>query len=207
LALSQFQVVEKACPGRSIGLRDRGEFFPRKLGLDLRDVCGWWASVLGVAAVDRPSHAAHQCGDFGSDREFAAGAGVDEADAFDPADLRGLGPFPRAHVHLGVVYPERFDLDDNMTRLWFGIRDFLDYQVLGPNFCMTIARMIEPPNLILHCCERVKNFFRNHLLASPAEAGAHRAVARTLHPLVVADAQGPTRVDLGFRACEKIVYR
>jgi hypothetical protein len=45
-------------------------------------------------------------------------------------------------VHLGVVYPERFDLDDNMTRLWFGIRDFLDYQVLGPNFCMTIARMI-----------------------------------------------------------------
>jgi hypothetical protein len=129
LALSEFQVAEQTGPGRGVGFRDRSEFFPGEIGLDLRDICRWWASVLGVAAVDGPPEAAHQCGDFGSDGEFATWAGFDEADAFDAADFCGLGPFPPSHVHLGVVYPERLDLDDDVARLGFGVRDLLDHQV------------------------------------------------------------------------------
>jgi hypothetical protein len=122
--------AEQASPGRSVGFRDRGEIFPGKVGLDLRDICRGRAHVLGVAAVDGPPQAAHQCGYLGSDREFAAGAGFDEADALDAADLGGLGPFSPAHVHLGVVYAKRLDLDDDMARLWFGVRELLEYQAL-----------------------------------------------------------------------------
>ena len=58
------------------------------------------------------------------------------------------GPFSPAHVHLGVVYPERLDLNDDMARLWLGVRErLLITKPSGPpNFCMTIARMSNLPD-------------------------------------------------------------
>jgi hypothetical protein len=128
-ALGEFQIAEQARPGRGVRFRDRGEILPGKVGLDLRDICRGWARVFSVAAVNSPPHAAHQCGYLGSDRELAAGAGADKANTLDPADLRGLGPFSPSHVHLGVVYPKRLDLDDDMAWLRLGVRELLDYQV------------------------------------------------------------------------------
>jgi hypothetical protein len=136
-----------AFPGRGVGFGDRGEIFPRKVRPDLSDICRRRACVLGVAAIDRPSHAAHQGGHLGADREFSAGAGFDKADALDAADLRGLGPFSPAHVHLGVVYPERLDLNDDMARLWFGIRDLFDYQAFRtPELLYDDCTHDEPPD-------------------------------------------------------------
>jgi hypothetical protein len=74
-------------------------------------------------------HAAHQRGYLGPDPEFAAGTGFDKPDTLDAADLGGFGPFSPSHVHLGVVYPERLDLDDDVTRFRFGVRDLPDHQV------------------------------------------------------------------------------
>src|ERR1700730_10041993 len=84
-ALGEFQIAEQARPGRGVRFRDRGEILPGKVVLDLRNICRGWACVLGVAAVDRPPQAAHQCGYLGSNREFAAGAGFDKADTLDAA--------------------------------------------------------------------------------------------------------------------------
>ena len=87
---------------------------------------------LGIAAVDRPAETAHQGRHFGADRKFAAGAGLDDADALDAADVRDLGPFTLPHVQLGVVEAERFDLDHSVARLGLGLGNLADLQHLRP---------------------------------------------------------------------------
>src|SRR6516164_4705899 len=128
LTLDELQVAEQARPGRGVRFRKRGKVFPGEIGLDLRDICRGRAGVLCIAAVNRPTHAAHQCGYFGPDPKFAARAGFDEADTLDATDLCGFGPLPPSHVHLGVIYAKRFDLDDDMARLRFGVGELLDHQ-------------------------------------------------------------------------------
>jgi hypothetical protein len=41
-----------------------------------------------------------------------------------------------------VIYAERLDLNHDMAGLWFGVREFLDHQILGvAELWMTIARI------------------------------------------------------------------
>jgi hypothetical protein len=77
---------------------------------------------LRVAAIDRSAKASHQCGHLGAHPELAAGARIDDADAFDAAHLRGFGPFTPTHVHLGVVDPEPLDFDHHLAVFgpWLG---------------------------------------------------------------------------------------
>ena len=129
---ADLQVAEQARPGRGVGLRDRGQVGPREVRLDRRDVRHRGAGVFGVAAVDRPAQPAHQGRHLGADRELAAGAGLDDADALDAADLGGLGPLAPAHVQLGVVDAERLDLDDHVAVLGFRLRDLLVDEAVRP---------------------------------------------------------------------------
>src|SRR5712692_11159781 len=99
-------------PGGRIRFRDRCQLFPRKPGLNRHDVARWYARVLGVAAVDGPSHAAHQSYYFLPDGELTAGAGCDESDTLDAAHLRSLGPLALSDVSPRMIYYERFDLDE-----------------------------------------------------------------------------------------------
>src|SRR5262249_13048650 len=118
--------------------------------IDCCDVCDRSAGVLGVAAVDRPAESAHQCGNLCPRGELAAGARFDNADALDSADVRDLGPIALAHVLLGVVDPERLDLNDGMTGLGFGLRDFLDFQDVRPSK-MLPENCTHDVVLLIHC--------------------------------------------------------
>ena len=117
-------------PRGRIRFRDRCQLFPRKPGLNRHDVACWYARVFGVAAVDGPSHAAHQSCYFLPDGELTAGAGCDESDTFDAAHLRSLRPLAFSHVSLRMIYSERFDLDDYMAGHRFRIRKVLHHQLL-----------------------------------------------------------------------------
>lgn len=68
-----------------------------------------------VAAVDGATESAHQGRDFGADREFPSGAGIDDADALYAAYFCGLGPFAPTHVHFRVVDAESLDPDHHFT--------------------------------------------------------------------------------------------
>src|SRR5262249_3512954 len=128
LAFGDLQVAEQAGPGSGVGLWDRRQLGPREVRLDRRDVSDGRAGILGVAAVDRPAQAAHQGRHLGPEGELPAGAGLANADALDPADFGDLGPLALAHVHFGVVDPERLDLDHRMADLGLGLRDLADLQ-------------------------------------------------------------------------------
>jgi hypothetical protein len=61
-------------------------------------------------------------------REPPFGIGPHDADAFDAADLGDIAPGALAEVDLGVIEPERLDLDDDVTGFWIGRRTLLDRQ-------------------------------------------------------------------------------
>jgi hypothetical protein len=63
--------------------------------------------------------------------ELTAGAGFDDADALDAADVGDLGPLALAHVQLGVVEAERLDLDHRVAVLRLRLGDLADDQHLG----------------------------------------------------------------------------
>jgi hypothetical protein len=88
--------------------------------------------VLGVAAVDRPAQPAHQGRDLHPRGELPARAGLHNANALDPAHVGDLGPLALAHVPLGVIDPERFDLNYGVTGLGLGLRDFANIQHIRP---------------------------------------------------------------------------
>jgi hypothetical protein len=71
----------------------------------------WFASI---AAVDRPSHPAHQRQDRLLDGEPIIRVGRDDPGALDPADLRCLDPFAAPHVKLGMVHPECLHADHDI---------------------------------------------------------------------------------------------
>lgn len=95
LSRLQAEVAEETCPRDRVGFGQRGQLCPGQLGFHGGDVRRAHAGVLRVAAVDGTAKTAHQRGHLGAHGEFAARTRVDDADAFDAADLRGFGPFPR----------------------------------------------------------------------------------------------------------------
>lgn len=94
---------------------------PREVGLDQRHIGGGSAGVLGVAAIDGAAKTTHQRRHLGPDGKLSARARLDQTDAFDAADLRGLRPFAPPHMHFSVVDAERLDFDDNGAGLRLGI--------------------------------------------------------------------------------------
>ena len=60
-----------------------------------------------------------------------------------PLTWRRLGPLAAAHVHLGVVDPERLDLDHHVAGFRLRLRDVLvDKAVQPTDFSRTMARTI-----------------------------------------------------------------
>ena len=69
-----------------------------------------------------------------SELRQAAGswAGFHDADAFDAADRRRLGPLAAAHVHLGVVDPNALIWMTTWPVLGLGLRDVLVDEAVQP---------------------------------------------------------------------------
>jgi hypothetical protein len=74
--------------------------------------------IFGVAAVDCAAEAAHQRRHFRADWKLAARAGFHQANAFDTAHRRSLGPLAAPHVHLRWLSPNAFrDAPDRPQRV------------------------------------------------------------------------------------------
>src|SRR2546422_41542 len=91
-------------------------------GLERNDVRFGHPHVLGVAAVDRAAHAAHQREDALPTPQLARARVVHLSDALDAGHLGHLSPDPFAEVGFRVIQPEGTHAHDHgpRRRLWDG---------------------------------------------------------------------------------------
>ena len=114
------------------GLRHRADDLPREVRGERNDLVARHDGVLGVAAVEDASHAAHQGGHLLAGDEVSVGGGVDDADGFDaehPGEGDAFG-VPEPGVQLGPVQPEGHHLDPHPARERLGDGQVADVEVL-----------------------------------------------------------------------------
>ncbi len=132
LALCDCEDADQAGPGSGVGFGNRSEYFPRQFGLDGDHVRAGRLDELGVAAVDATAQAADQRHDSLTRRETPVRISPHQADAFDASDFRDIAPDALAEINLGMIEPEGFYLDRDVTGLRDWIGTLLDLQDFRP---------------------------------------------------------------------------
>src|SRR5216684_13494 len=122
LLLCDCEDAEQAGPGTGVGFGNRSEYFPRQFGLDGHNVRARRLNELGVAAVDATTKAAEQRHEQLTRRETQERMGNHQDNEFDATDFRYVAPDAFTEINLGMIEPEGFYLDRDVTGLrgWIG---------------------------------------------------------------------------------------
>src|SRR5262249_43762061 len=108
------------------------ELLPRQICCDLHDIRRRDKRHFRVTTINRPTHAAHECGYFVAGPKFSSGGCNDLTHALNSADLSCLTPLAFTHVGFGVTYAARFLRDQVTPSFWLSIRQFRDDHTFKP---------------------------------------------------------------------------
>src|SRR6266702_2872802 len=129
LACPDAQIAKETAPGRCVGFGDGSQGCPVQIGVESKDKARRHAGILGVTAISRATHPAHNGGHGLTSYQAPTRIVLHLSHAFDATDGCGLKPGACAHLGFRTIDAKGFDFDQDFAFLWSGCRDVSKYKL------------------------------------------------------------------------------